>query len=200
MDDERRMIAYHEAGHAIADLRLGLGLPHVSIIRDAQKRTLGTTSSYDGWDDERSAHAWLITLYAGFAAESRATPKLADVRRARDDYGRADEILVALYGRRGIKARREEWQGKAAAFVRKKANWRAIERFAAELVEHGEIDGQCADVLLDVADGATTEQQYRAYRARQRWSTAKPPAPSKSFATPAVASTAARRARRNSRT
>lgn len=70
---------------------------------------------------------------------------------ASSDLEKAAEVMVAL-GETDEAA----WRERAHAFV--EANWSAIERATAELLERGAVDGQLVDLLIDVADGALTEE------------------------------------------
>ena len=153
-DQSREHTAHHEAGHTVAHLRLGLGTGDVHIVANDSLGILGASMSCDGWEDEQSAQAQLMSFYSGYAAEVRFDPTDLEVARsgARSDFDRARDILGKLYSAKDIKTREAEWIARASAFVAE--NWHAIEVFAKELLAHDRIDGQFADSLLDFADGA----------------------------------------------
>jgi ATP-dependent Zn protease len=72
--------AYHEAGHAVARIRLGLPFRHITIIPDDEKENLGHVCSgpllvffQPDCDSRELAEDHVIALLAGLLAEKRWT-------------------------------------------------------------------------------------------------------------------------------
>lgn len=174
-----RAIAYHEAGHAVADLRFGFKPAGVSVIPRAG--TLGAAQCLD--DDhydlarENGARVLIpnpdrgakvvVALLAGYAAEVHHRPgSRAEARfGACDDFERARDILRSL----GRKPALASSLRKARAFVA--ANWKAIDCVARDLAETKELDDTEVETIVAVADGSDPDAvrdlaQYRDLRSK----------------------------------
>lgn len=171
----REATAYHEAGHAVADVRGGLGCGGVTIAADAKARSLGGAGHMNDWTtspapktQEAIAQASLISLYAGFAAELRFDPKGHQAAQlgATGDFEKARELLVLLYGEEQADQQQAEWIERAKSLVADPRNWRAIEMLARELLDCGQLDGDLVDVLVDFADGEITSAQWEKRKRR----------------------------------
>jgi hypothetical protein len=163
----REQTAYHEAGHAVAAVRLNIDFARVSIVPG--DGTLGHSSSADWrslnntrrgadgalvFDADRLA-ACLVELYAGFAAEAHAVPG-ADPEGSCSDSAAAAEILAAAGWNEAA------YRDRAERFVRE--HWASIALVARELLhwdtlDHGEVEG-----LVDVVSGATKPADLTRFR------------------------------------
>ncbi|MBK8994617.1 MAG: hypothetical protein IPM35_02550 [Myxococcales bacterium] len=149
--------AFHEAGHAVADCRLGFVCGIVSIEPRPGTRGHAVHLSEDGSDDDL-----IIALLAGYAAAVRAGgDPVQEKEGAWSDFERASEILERT-GRTDLAPH----LARAETFVRD--NWSAIERVAAELIEWRTIEGQELEVVLEVADGNATDADLARFRLMSR--------------------------------
>jgi ATP-dependent Zn protease len=154
-----RTVAYHEAGHAVADIRFDFAFDRVTIIPSESDGTLGHAKSVYGADDEHQ----VIDYLAGYAAEIEVDPESKAQAKlgASDDFDRARDCLRRL----GVKCRLDPWHRKAHRFVRD--NWHAIDMIARDLVELKTLDGDEVALIVNIADGEpdATEAlaKHRAY-------------------------------------
>lgn len=88
-----KSVAYHEAGHAVACLILGIKFKHVSIIRDMSRNSLGhvlmanpkLTSEYDASDRNRlKAEKYISVCLAGPIAERKFLGKRNNIGASKD--------------------------------------------------------------------------------------------------------------------
>jgi ATP-dependent Zn protease len=94
--DRRTRTAYHEAGHAVACLKLGRGFLCVTIVPDQDsdgevKRTKAPKSKSERWLEREV----LISL-AGLAAEKRYVGR-TDWKGARSDTSQASDLMLGLF-------------------------------------------------------------------------------------------------------
>lgn len=151
--DERRRTAFHEAGHAVADVRGEFIPTHVTI--EPNDSRLGASGSAYGWDDTESARKFLVSLCAGLAADLELGGDEESARGgANNDLERAEEILEHL-----AEGTLETWIDAARLFVREPNNWKAIELVAEELLDRGRMLGEEVEILVELADGAVTEDE-----------------------------------------
>ena len=158
-----RGIAYHEAGHAVVGVRLGLRLLGADILPDDAGGRGHTHFAHPGpWFKPDPGHLTpaerdlvdrvLVTFLAGFAAESRigeADPDGSgfDLEDAVRDWVR---LLADDPGAR--QAEIDEHLSRAAELVGDPKNWRAVERLAGRLLDVERLDG--ADIRALVAEAA----------------------------------------------
>jgi|GEM_PF-1888408 len=166
--------AFHEAGHAVADVRLGLTFAGVSIIPNPEKGTLGRsyclyedqyefTRSVEGGLEHRinseKAEKVLISLLAGYCAEVRNGATKREARNgARDDFQKARQILREL----GRNTDLSPWLTKASEFVSE--YWSEIQVIANELIETRELDETEVETILSAADGDGAAHDLARYR------------------------------------
>ncbi len=155
--------AYHEAGHAVADVRFAFHCAHVTIVPRKKVGTLGLETSIDGdyYDYERESNRevatinpeqakyQLIVLLAGYAAEIEKDP----ASKSQAKIGAESDIAKArdIHRRLGGKGTFAPWFRKARAFVR--SNWRAINMVARDLIETKTLDGTEVETIVSIADG-----------------------------------------------
>lgn len=137
--------AYHEAGHAIMALALGRPVAFVSALPD--RKHLGTC--HFGKAVFRPTEDWLeremLIALAGLAAESFRTGNY-DWSAAGKDLASAERLALDRAGGDERKAQRllRRYLSKAEHILGQEAQWRAVERLAAELVRLGEVSGRAA--------------------------------------------------------
>ncbi len=141
--------AYHEAGHAVVALALGRPVHRVSALAD---REFAGTCHF-GKAVFRPSEDWLereaLIALAGLAAEARFTGVYAY-----DGAGRDRRYVAELALQRAGNARKAErlerrLLSKVEHLLAQEANWRAVERIAAELQKSGAISGRAARHLFD---------------------------------------------------
>jgi ATP-dependent Zn protease len=154
--------AFHEAGHAVADVHLGLTFAGVSIVPNQARGTLGRSyclheDQYEYLRSENGleqrinpvkAEKVLISLMAGFCAEIRyGAPKRKARNGARGDFEKARQILRES----GRRSDLNPWMTKASEFVSE--HWSQIQMIASELIETKELDETEVETILSVANG-----------------------------------------------
>lgn len=140
--------AYHEAGHAVAALALGRPVRSVSIRPDSLRLgncAFGTGSLRASADElEREA---LIAL-GGIAAELLWRGHYDAIGGAHDLRAVARLTLERAGGRRAERLERRLLT-KAQHLLGDDANWRAVERLAAELLARQIVSGRAARHIWD---------------------------------------------------
>lgn len=156
-----RDTAQHEAGHAVADYRLGFGVLQTSIL--PADGNLGHELPMGGWDDTDSAERYVISLLAGFAAELEFDPSRMKQARlgACQDFEDATSVVERLAPpdpRRHMK----DLLHRAFDLVRQ--NRAAIDALAAELIAHRTLPGDEVEFIVEIADGDGCAADLDAYR------------------------------------
>ena len=155
--------AIHEAGHAVAHVRLGLDHEGAHIVADGN----GLLGAATG---EGQAHVWntagaervVLAFCAGYAALVASGGDHGQaVDGTGDDFEQAQE-LIDFWGLAGDLA---VWQRRAVELMRKPENLAAVALVARHLQERKRLDGELVDVLVSVADGETTEEEFETYLA-----------------------------------
>jgi hypothetical protein len=158
-DEKRKLTAFHEAGHAVADHLGGFSPYRVTIKHEGD--TLGRVHSLDGYLSSPEVTAsqiesMLMSLYAGYAAEIEVGGDASAARKgACDDFNAAREILEGFVDEQD----ELKWVQLAQKFVRD--NWGAITHVAEYLLVHETMD--LVEVELLVEDSASPEE-LTAYR------------------------------------
>jgi hypothetical protein len=164
--NKKENTAYHEAGHAVADMRFGFGCGRVTIIANPEENSAGTELSMDYGDaddhDEATTKNHVIVLLAGHEAlvEHDATATEDAALGASADFEEAKGLLRRI----GLEEDLRPWLVQARNFVRKE--WQAIEVLARELLEVNTLDDAEVECILAFVDGdAEAVAQLAAYRA-----------------------------------
>lgn len=157
VNEELHSVAIHEAGHAVAHIRLNIDQECATIVRGVG--TLGgVTAEADPWT-KGEAQAQVIAYCSGYAACVAA--QYAEDRANEgcwDDFERAQTLI-------------EFWDLDALADCKAKSvelmciaeNIRAVNLIGQYLMQHGTVDADCMAVLVDVADGGTTQAEFDEY-------------------------------------
>jgi hypothetical protein len=159
--DDRRAIAYHEAGHVVIGTLLGLDLLSSDLDRDGQGGRGHTHFAQPGpWfradsgplsDREREFVERVVTTFmAGFAAEERAGS--ADPDGSGWDLDLAVREWIAYLRPDGSRAQAADiFYERARAMLEAPTAWAAVERVAAALLDAGRVDGPRARSLVSGA-------------------------------------------------
>lgn len=146
-------VAYHEAGHAMADFRLGFKIKHVSVLPDVvsagrTRSNLGLNLRSLAFDTPSAAalarcHEKVISLLAGREAQRRFRPQSVRSHMAENDRKSAVDILWRIHPeRKEMRAALKYLEARTRNLIRDCKNWRLIEDLAGALVESGSLDGQ----------------------------------------------------------
>jgi len=143
-------LAYHEAGHAVANVRFGFGTRRVTLERRgaATDRAL----SFAELGDAAMAQNYVVSLLAGVVAEVTAG---ADEDRARSSAEDDLEIAEEVLGQLGELGQEGDWIRRTRAFIDDPRNRRALEVVAAAALKHGELQGADVERLVHLADAGT---------------------------------------------
>lgn len=142
------IVVYHEAAHTVADARLGFTPRKVTVRPNLAAGTAGSAVAHDGWKSQEEGERYLITLYAGYAAELHlhVDPELGRAH-ANDDFYLAIDPLSKL------KVEEATFIAKALDFVRQPKNWAAICLVARDLLVRLELHGDEVELLVAISDG-----------------------------------------------
>jgi hypothetical protein len=157
---EKENIAIHEAGHSVAHCRLDLGMGF-GIIKPTEEK-LGSLSG-EGVDhvyDSGGAEKMVLAYCAGYAA-MKAAGKSEDeaCRGCEDDFENAEQLISVW----SLSGNLDDWKNRAVELMRKPENLRAVEVIAEKLIEFETIDSDHLMVLVEVADGVSTMEDYKRY-------------------------------------
>lgn len=151
--------AYHEAGHAIVHVRLGLPLKAATIVLNPEHETLGSATSgakpktvEPEWDTSKRTVTWLekhiIAFLAGPAAEMRFTGRANHVGASRD-YHDAVRYASFIHSDREALSAYLRLQGIIAKlYVTSPRWWPAIEAVAAALLKRRTLSGRAVRAIV----------------------------------------------------
>lgn len=151
--------AIHEAGHAVAHRRL-FGDRHLSwgmaLVHDQEQEEQGAagwnTSDYLGNEDDQSTADLDVCLCAGYAAVVAAGFTEAEAATGCDETDECDF--------RKVHGDLEAAKAKAIDLMREPEHVKAVKRIADELLLRRRLHGDHVGLLLDLAFGEITEQEY----------------------------------------
>jgi hypothetical protein len=159
VDAEIQATAIHEAGHAVAHVRLQILQGSVSI--EPMGQALGHVLA-EGADSvwTREAAAGMVLAYcAGYAAVHAAGIPDSAESGADSDFAHA-EGLIEIWGLDGGLS---EWQSKAVQMMSEPRNVKAVAVVADWLARHRRLDADLVDVLVDYADGEVAAGELERY-------------------------------------
>lgn len=158
-DEYNRTTAIHEAGHAVAFARLfpGMYADCVSMLQDENSKGHHSAPemliSHETTDIEAEAHfstmakyncsGWAAVMLAGYSNEIAELGCEDDFEKAGHRIGDSKEKALKILGGG--------------------TNMAAVMRIASELLERGTLSGEQVAILISVADGETSENEYSQY-------------------------------------
>jgi hypothetical protein len=158
---DRLTVAYHEAGHAVIDRKLGFQVKRVTIISDSKTGAAGQVDnrylclSRVQFDNPYGSirtrcHNWIIGAFAGEEAQRRYDPRSMRSHHIAHDRKAIGEILWRLHGENSevIKHAYSYLQAEARNLVANPIIWRKIEDLAKALLERKTLSGEeVAEIL-----------------------------------------------------
>ena len=169
--DALRATAYHEAGHAVAEVVQGLSVSSASIVADADDDSLGRCYSppvlgyeFNSAREQRQvARASIVGCYAGVEAQRLVDPAPADFHGQADDeqaFAVSREYAVLprsceFVGDDAHMAYLERLRREARRLVRK--HRRAVEAVAEALLQHETLDGVDIEAIVESVEGPDTK-------------------------------------------
>lgn len=166
MDEAR--IAIHEAGHAVAHIRLGQAFASVTIEPDAAKGQWGSLTG-EGRDHvytREDAEAQVLCSLGGHAALIAAGyDHESSVQGTDGDIDDAELILADWLPGDNI----EGWLQRTVAMMQEPANTKAVSRITKELLLRRTVPFDAVDCLVEVADGNLSEGDYQARVVPHYW-------------------------------
>jgi hypothetical protein len=168
---DRKQTAYHEAGHAVAHIRLDIYQEKATI-----KRNPGILDSVEAegknhvWKDE-NAKKWALCYCAGIEdAEKRAICYCAGyaafivlgysdedaILDADDDMENAYELIQFWL----LPGALDEWKQKSIALLSSPENIRAVEAIAKALLKYETLEWEYMEQLIELTDGNITEVEW----------------------------------------
>ena len=157
----KRKTAIHEAGHFVATIRLGHVGGDVTIKRDFESGTNGHSQFEEISDYNQSlAQEEVLISCAGYAALAAFGYTEVDCKSgAERDFEEAEE-LIENFALEPLSI----WLSRTVDLMSTSENKKAVGRIVDELLESEFIDRDIAQVLIEVADGDSSELDLVIYR------------------------------------
>jgi hypothetical protein len=139
-----RCTAFHEAGHAVLTYRIGFYTDAVTIEPNDKLGTAGLSRGEGAWSDGSRDADYIVTLFAGYAAEKHFNPQADDVCSA-SDFEQAEDLLRL----RSDLSKQDLWQTAEALVLR---HWPEISAVAAALINDRTLSGEETEIICDAID------------------------------------------------
>jgi ATP-dependent Zn protease len=160
-DEELRATAYHEAGHVVIAIALGLTVKKVSIVPGQDYNGVCVQPNLVGYhlrdrrDAEDTLKKIIISLYAAMPAQRLVDPDPPEFHGAPDEED-ANELclrhaILLRRGRRAFDEFRQAYLGRRRVDARRlvRKHRKAIEEFAEILLLRQELGGEEAEQLIE---------------------------------------------------
>jgi len=158
--------AIHEAGHAVANHRRKIDQEKVSIKPDPSKDLLGRSVSagVDHVYSEDDARSMALAYLAGYAALiAHGYSEDEALNGADDDYEKTVQLIETWKLDRLETLKRE-----AIELMSQAENAKAVRLLADRLLENEEIYSDEIEIIIEVADGSETEENYQSFLETRR--------------------------------
>jgi ATP-dependent Zn protease len=151
----RELVAYHEAGHAVAAYTLGIEVEGVSIMEDAGSLGRSTAPLPENFDPSNEGadailENHLVTGVAGAASEELLTGELSELT-GKDLAGVAELLMSLADTGAPVQAESEEALDKAKSILRD--NWGSVQALAEALLEYEELEREGVLAVLQKTKG-----------------------------------------------
>lgn len=170
---DRQTIAIHEAGHAVAAVRLEIDYGRATIVPDEDAGYLGQVSCDEscfnlehddgigcvGVENSELVENQIILSLAGYAALIAAGfTEEESMNGTAKDISDAEALLEKMPS-----LPLEHWKAKAVSLMSHTENINAVQRVANQLLKDHYLARDMIDVLVEVADGISTEEDYERF-------------------------------------
>ena len=155
MDIDRKFIAIHEAGHAVASKRFGMSIAKTSIVPNHEEGSEGNCDGEGFSEDEDSIKETVKVHLAGYAALV-----VAGYSEEESCWGAGDDFGKAIYEIRFISGGDlNYWKRQTVSFMSEPANARAVMALAEVLIDNLTLDGDEVSIVIDAADQGDNPKQ-----------------------------------------
>lgn len=152
MNPDLKVVAFHEAGHAVASVLCGHKVVSVDILADEVRWQWGCSDSI--FPKNQLEEQWIVAI-AGPIAQLWADPKSRLDIGCNSDFEKIDAVIAEMAKRDGKPfGFREIWiiGEKMRATITRMRPY--IEAVAKELIERKRMTGEEIEALLDIAEEA----------------------------------------------
>jgi hypothetical protein len=157
-ENKLRHTAIHEAGHALAHIRLRILQTTATIVRD--KDRLGAVHAEDSVWNAQEAAEQVLSLCSGYGALRACGYDDRDARLGADEDFEEAERLIEFWALESL----EDWLKKAVEFHSTPKNRKAIGLLADGLLKYKTLSASFMDCLVDYSDGEMSESEWKQYR------------------------------------
>ena len=159
-ESDRKRVAYHEAGHAVANRRFGILQAKATILsRDGYAGAVVWEGKEHVWS-ANEAPAQVLSYCAGYAAlVSIGVERDIALQGCSNDMEAAAELIA----RWPLSGTLDEWQSKAVELMSRPENIRAVDLVANALLRHETLNDVYLDMLVEFADGNITDQEWERF-------------------------------------
>jgi len=156
---ERRHTAIHEAGHTVARVRFDLLIGTTSIEAKPLENNLGRADGEESWGTTDAAEIEIMVSCAGYAASvASGLDENTAAMGCAQDFEEATEIIE--FWKLGTL---DDWCKRTVEFMSKTENIKAVAVLADKLMEFGTIPPDHAGVLIELADGECTIEEWEQF-------------------------------------
>jgi hypothetical protein len=157
-ESDRKRVAYHEAGHAVANRRFGILQAKATILsRDAYAGAVVWEGKEHVWS-ANEAPAQVLSYCAGYAAlVSIGVERDIALQGCSNDMEAAAELIA----RWPLSGTLDEWQSKAVELMSRPENIRAVDFVANALLRHETLNDVYLDMLVEFADALAGQTRSR---------------------------------------
>lgn len=168
MEDDEFDVAIHEAGHAVAHVRLELEHDGADIVRADGRLGAARGEGIEHVFDRSGAERVTLALCAGYGAMVAAGYNDDQARAGTDGGAKSDFELARELIEKWLLPGLDEWLVRAVDLMRAPENVAAVALVAKHLSQHERLDGDYVDVLVELADGNATEAEFARYLALRK--------------------------------
>jgi hypothetical protein len=162
MDETKTAI--HEAGHAVAHVRLGILQDLLTIISDEYFCGAVLSEGVETVDNTDKAERMVLAYCAGFAALVAAGyPTEIAIVGSDDDFEKCSKLIEDWDLRYSL----ERFKDLAIELMSEPKNVAAVQLVANYALEHKRVEGDVVDVLVELADGDCTSAEFDRYLANR---------------------------------
>ena len=166
MNSNLRSVAYHEAGHAVAELVFGNN-PSIATI-EPKGDHLGHSNKIDGdIFSEEGIKEEIIALYAGAEAERLVNDDYELIKEGAwsDDEQAESHLRQITRNESDLRTMETELRKETAELIQ--THRELVEGVASELLEHITLNYEELDYIYEIYKGETPEEELEDYRRRR---------------------------------